>query len=496
MFTNAIGARKKSGAVLNQENSRYDALKSAMPIAEIGPDGRMAYCSDKLLELVGYQSAELIGQAFGVLLDADYANGFAYKSHWSRVQKGESLTIDLQVVTKSKERLTVRASHVPMTDQAKAFSGAVITLTDISDLNGTIHNMMSMLASMPVAVMTVDPKDDFKINYMNEKSRTLLKSIEEHLPVKVEDMLGMSFDVFHKHPEHQRRMLTTDEHLPHNAKIRVGPETMNLLITAVHDDRGHYIGPMLTWSVITESERMSTDVTSAVATVTQASAEVMNSSQSLTASAVDAVERASSVAAAAEEMNNTIAEISSQVTKVSDRTINIANQAKSTDGRVKELVENSSKVEEVIALIQSIAEQTNLLALNATIEAARAGEAGKGFAVVAAEVKELATQTSKATVEIGQQMAAIRNSSNGAVSAVESIAQAVDELSELTNAISSAIEEQAITTAEISSNINGVSEKVSSTGEMSTHLQSTSELLSEQAASLKDSITRFVDGLD
>ena len=104
-------------------------------------------------------------------------------------------------------------------------------------------------------------------------------------------------------------------------------------------------------------------------------------------------------------------------------------------------------------LISDIASQTNLLALNATIEAARAGDAGKGFAVVASEVKNLASQTARATENIGNQVGAIQSATQGAVQSISSIVDRIGVIGEIFTAISAAVEEQAAATAEIARNV-------------------------------------------
>ncbi|WP_050791905.1 putative bifunctional diguanylate cyclase/phosphodiesterase, partial [Burkholderia ubonensis] len=110
--------------------------------------------------------------------------------------------------------------------------------------------LMQMIDDMPVAVMTADP-ETFRINYLNATSLNLLRSIEHLLPVRADDALGAPIDFFHPHPQHQRRLLADPANLPHRARVRLGPEVLDLQVSAVRDAEGRYIGPMLSWSIVT-----------------------------------------------------------------------------------------------------------------------------------------------------------------------------------------------------------------------------------------------------
>ena len=383
--------------------------------------------------------------------------------------------------------------------------------------------LIQMVDKIPINVLLADPTD-FTITYANQTSIDTLKELQQYLPCQADDIVGQCIDIFHKNPVHQQKMLADPNNLPINAKIRLGEETLDLRVSALMGTDGGYIGPMLTWTVVTKfvemADNFESNVKTVVESVASASTEMEMSARTLSATAEEASSQSTAVAAASEEASTnvqtvtaaaeqlaqSVEEVGRQVQQSSTIASNAVSEAQKTNEEVEGLATAAEKIGEVVGLINDIASQTNLLALNATIEAARAGDAGKGFAVVATEVKSLADQTATATEDISSQISAIQNATENAVKAIKGISGTIGELSEISSAIASAVEEQsaatreiaqsveqaAAGTADVSQNITGVTSGAQQTGDASAQVLEAASELSKQAETLRSQVDGFL----
>ncbi|MGA2818435.1 MAG: methyl-accepting chemotaxis protein, partial [Xanthobacteraceae bacterium] len=178
----------------------------------------------------------------------------------------------------------------------------------------------------------------------------------------------------------------------------------------------------------------------------------------------------------------------------------------------------ANRIGAVVTLIRDVAEQTNLLALNATIEAARAGHAGRGFAVVANEIKQLASQTAKATEDIlasqtakatediAAQIVAIQTSTIEAVDVIQSINAVTDDIGRFTTAIAASVgqqndaaqtitrnvQEAAAGVKELAGNMTQVTNAIGETNRFASEVLDVARTLSTQTGTLDKAVDNFL----
>ncbi|MEM8712524.1 MAG: methyl-accepting chemotaxis protein, partial [Planctomycetota bacterium] len=104
--------------------------------------------------------------------------------------------------------------------------------------------------SVPVNILVADREGT--IIYANRRSIKTLESISHLIPIRPDEVVGTSMDVFHKVPSRQRGMINDDSRMPHRAQIQLGAEILDLELTATYSPEGEYMGPIVTWSVVTK----------------------------------------------------------------------------------------------------------------------------------------------------------------------------------------------------------------------------------------------------
>ena len=519
----ANGKAAAAGGILSRVESLYAALDNlGTNVLVADADLNLIYMNQRSTETL--RAIEpIIKEVLGLRVD-ELVGGSLDRFHGARAPEIRRLLTDHRrfphraTISLGPKRLDL---NVNLIEEGGQIAGYIVNWEDVTEkerLEAEATRLQNMMDATPINTMLADV--DFTLVYMNPASYKTLKTVEHLLPRPVDQLVGQKIDIFHKNPEHQRRIVGDPKNLPHHAKIKLGPETLDLLVSPINDKSGKYVGAMVTWSVITAAIKMAADVKSVVEIVTASATELNASAESMSTAAEETARQAQAVAAAAEEatrnvqtvassseeMAASIKEISGRVQEASQVAQRAVKEAASTNEIMKKLGLSSQEIGQVVKVITSIAQQTNLLALNATIEAARAGEAGKGFAVVANEVKELARQTAKATEEIGQRIGGVQTDTETAVKAIVTIGETIGQVNEIATAIAGAVEEQAAATAEISrnsveaakgtaevtQNVANVSKVATESGRTAADIKTAAGSLSQEAERLNVAVSDFV----
>lgn len=402
-------------------------------------------------------------------------------------QEAEKLDHEIEAVLRQISQYTAQSAHTAEQHEQSALQWLIIIAI--------------------VGILTVGPATIFTVQFSLPKPlRNVLRVIDRLADGKINDPVQVTskdqigkilegLEGFRLKLVESKRL--EEEVVDRQRKTIVRSEALERLNQDFEDVIGNIMGKVST---------ATNELNETAVSMSQSSEESSQKSGVIVSITESSSQNMQSVGSASEEMSASIGEIVGQTDHASSVAKTAVKNAENVRHQTMQMVENAQSISEVIALISGIAEQTNLLALNATIEAARAGESGKGFAVVASEVKGLATQTARATKDIGDKIESMQSVTQLTADAIESIVGTITDVNSVIDAIAGAVGEQNGAVSEINRNIQmasegslqindemrSVSQSINLTGDSAERVRGAADLLRDESKALNEEIKNFL----
>ncbi|WP_082728859.1 methyl-accepting chemotaxis protein [Burkholderia sp. LA-2-3-30-S1-D2] len=278
---------------------------------------------------------------------------------------------------------------------------------------------------------------------------------------------------------------------------RIAANDFTAVIATEPNDRG---------SLLYSMKRMQANLSGAINGIKANADSIASAAAQISAGDLDLSRRTEMQAASLQETAASMAELSSRVGQSTDNVrqasqvaVQAVQSAERCNGVVSQVVEamgsieaSSSRIAEIVGIIESIAFQTNILALNAAVEAARAGEQGRGFAVVASEVRALAQRSSLASKEIRGLIHESVGCVRGGVELVSAAGTSMAEIMQAIARVTALMEEIAAASVEQGHGIDQVNQAVSEMDRATQHNAAYVEEVAAAAQSLDDRSKQLV----
>lgn len=519
------------------------ALRRTQAVIEFEPNGTIRDANALFLETIGYSLDEIRGQSHAMFVDSAERASEAYRSFWANLAAGRANQAQFLRIAKGGHRIWLQATYTPVLDRAGRVEKVVKFASDITSLKETFADLEGQIAAINkaqaviqfdlsgkileananfLAVMGYDRDEIIGRHhslFASEEVRTSTTYREFWEKLRrgeydegrymrlakggrvvwiqasynpVLDAAGRPWKVVkyatditaNVMAEEQMRRAVSEtgrvvqSAIQHDLTQRIAPDGFSgdllALCSSVNELVESFAGVVHSVSGISQSvETASREISSGADDLSK---RTEDQASSLEETAATTEELAASVKATAQASHDAAA-IAEEAMKAADAGGAIAGQAVEAMARIETA---STKIADIIRVIDDIAFQTNLLALNAAVEAARAGDAGKGFAVVASEVRTLAQRSSAAAKDIAALISSSNAEVEGGVKLVRKAGESLVAILEASRRVASTISEISTASGEQASGLDEMSQAVAHLDEMT---QANAALAEQSAAS-------------
>jgi methyl-accepting chemotaxis protein len=246
-------------SVLKQEHKNFDfqgqvqAIGRSQATIEFDLEGNILDANQNFLATLGYTLDEIKGRHHSMFVEESYRNSAAYRDFWPNLAKGHFTAGEFKRFGKGGKEVWIQASYNPILGgDGKPFK-VVKYASDISVQKAAAADnarVRAMMENMAASVTFADANNI--ITYANPAAIELLRKVEKYLPVKADNIVGQSIDIFHRNPAHQKALVANPQNFPFEGTIRIAEDSFTLKASRITDAEGNFTGTLVSWENVTQ----------------------------------------------------------------------------------------------------------------------------------------------------------------------------------------------------------------------------------------------------